>query len=229
MPTITLEQLSAENTEEGKAAEDLNPETSETELEAVAEETEVETDSPGEVEAEETNDETVEAFMQTEAEDSDEKQQKKGPSFKGLRQKMQGKIAERDERIDSLEAEVSALRKGPGSLPKVEGLPPRPKREDFGLDDDAYDEAVDAWNDAKFDSKLKSHTDNQAQKNSVSSKMQAIDTAVNQHYEAVEKLVAEGKVTEAEYHNADQEVRSAIEEVLTKRGDIISDVLISRL
>lgn len=229
MATLTLEQLKAENAPEGEETEELSPETEVEELEVAAEETEEETEEAGESTEEETTEEPVEAWQQTEGQTSDD-QQKKGPSFRGLKLKLKATIGKRDDEIAELRAQVNALTKGTAQTQPQTAQPnPRPKREDFSLDDEGYDEAVDKWNDAKLDARFASHTQQQSQTQAVNTQQAEIEKAVDRHYEGAAKLVAEGKVTEDQYRNADEVVRSAIESVMNGQGDIISDFLISRL
>ena len=231
MTTMTLEQLKAENTDETEETEAPTQEVEETELELVAEETEEVTEEAGESVSEETEEKPVEAWMQTEGQTSDD-QQHKGPSFKGLKQKLRAKMEVKDDEIANLRAEIDALKGGTAQTQQPQGqaqLPPRPKREDFDFDDNAYDDAVDTWNDAKLDARLNARTQQHTQEQAVNSQQQAISNAVDQHYEGAAKLVAEGKVTEDEYRNADQIVRGTIESVMNGQGDVISDFLISRL
>ena len=230
MSTMTLEQLKQENAPEDEVTDDLTPEVSAAELEVAAEETTEELEEAGEPIEGETEEKPVEAWMQTEGETSDDKQHK-GPSFRGLKQKYRAKIDNKDDEIAKLLAENEALKNGAvQSQPTQTAQPmPRPKREDFNFDEADYDDAVDAWNDAKLDAKLNGHVQQQTQTQQQDSYKQSIDNAVNQHYESAEKLVSEGRVTEDDYRNADQMVRGAIEQVIPGKGDAVSDFLISQL
>ena len=228
MSTKTLEQLKAENADEVEVTEVLTPENEVIEAEVVAEVITEETEEAGESVEVEAGEETVEAWMQTGGETL-EGEQKKGPSFKGLKQKMRAKIDAKDDELSSLRAEIEALKQGGVVQPKTE-QPARPKRDDFAYDDsDAYDDAVDAWNDAKLDARLASHAQKQNQQQSVSSEQASIEKSVDQHYERATQLVADGKITEEAYRAADSAVRNAIESVRPSQGDTISDYLIARL
>jgi len=239
MSTITLKQLKAENTDENEETETPTQEAPATELEAVAEVTEAVTegndDQAGELEKSEPESETdgepVEAWMQTEGQTSDDKQHK-GPSFRGLKQKLRAKIEVKDDEIARLQEENAALKAGTVQtpVPQESQAQLRPKREDFDHgDDDGFDNAVDKWHDDRLDARLNRHTQTQEKDRAVNSQQQAITNAVDQHYENASKLVADGKVTEEEYLNADKIVRGTINQVTRGQGDIISDFLISRL
>ena len=230
---MTLEQLKAENTEETEETTIPTQEVEATELEAVAEETEEVTTEAGESTEEETNEEPVEAWMQTEGQTSDDKQHK-GPSYGGLRRKLKAKIEVKDDEIARLQAENEALKSGTATTAAPQErqprLPPRPKRDDFSFDDEqGFDEATDQWHDSRLDARLNNHTQRQQKEQAVNSQQQAITSAVDQHYENANKLVADGKVTEEEYLNADKIVRGTINQVTQGQGDVISDFLISRL
>lgn len=229
MTAMTLEQLKAENTDEVETTEELTPELKVVETEEVAEVTEEETLEAGEPTEEETEGEPVEAWMQTDEQTSE---QHKGPSFRGLKKKLKAKIEVKDEKIAELEARIDSLTNGTVQTqqpPAKAQLPPRPKREDFDFNDDAYDEAVDDWNDKKLDIKLSSLDQERNDTQAVNSAQTSIDEAVDKHYENAAALVADGKVTEDAYRSADEAVRNAIESVMPKRGDVISDFLISHL
>ena len=231
MSTMTLEQLKAENTSEVEAPEALTPELEVVETEEVAEVVEVETEEAGELAEGETTNEPVEAWMQTEGETSEGEQQK-GPSFKGLKQKLKGKIADRDDEIANLRSEIDALKSGTVQTqqPTAKAQPmPRPKREDYDFDDDRFDEATDLWHDARQDARQDAREQKTNQATATKSNQSTIAKAVDQHYENAAALVADGKVTEEAYRGADLAVRSAIESVMPNQGDTVSDFLISRL
>lgn len=230
MSQMTLEQLKAANADEPEAVEELTPELEIVEDEVAAEVAEVEVDEAGEPVETKTDDEPVEAWMQTEGETS-EGEQKRGPSFKGLKQKLKGQIADRDDQIAKLEAKVEALGNGTAQASPAAAtqLAPRPKREDFDFDDERYDAAVDEWNDVRQDARADARSKQTQTTQATETALSAISKSVSQHYGNAATLVSEGKVTEDAYMAADQAVREAIEAVMPGKGDAVSDFLISRL
>ncbi len=191
--------------------------------------------------AEEGGEEKVEleSWMQTEEPETSEdssgfkpnaKYAAKRKNFKALK----GEITEQKDEIETLKAELQQYKSGnPPVVEQKQELPPRPTREQFDFDDDAYDAAIDDWNDKKLEIKLANHSQKtEAQKQQERNNQKAFEQqqqSLNQHYERAGKLVADGKVTEQAYHSADSKVRRAIERVFQGRGDVITDALISTL
>ena len=194
-----------------------------------------------EVEAEavetDTDDEPVEieSWMQTEEADSED--DKKGgfkPNHEAAktRKRLKAKLNEQGSELEEAKAEIERLRSGSVEQ-KAPALPPRPKREDFDYDDDAYDEAVDSWNDKKIDARLISHSqksnESQTQEQAAKARATHIENSLDSHRDRVIKLVGTGKVTEDAYNAAEVSVRSSMEAMYPKMGDRLVDDLITTL
>lgn len=194
-----------------------------------------------EAEKEEAKEETeIESWMQTDEATSDES----GfvPNHEAAKRRKQAKalrsqLGEKDDEIEQLKRQVEQLSTGQvAPQPQAETLPPRPTREQFDFDDDAYDKAVDEWNDKKLDMKLNSFNQSneqkqqeEAQKQQLQEAQAKVNKAVDSHYERAGELVSSGKVEFEKYQQADQNVRMAMDKVFQGQGDALTDQLISKL
>ena len=210
----------------------------EPEIEAVIESAESEevTTEDGVAETEE-----VESWMQTESpENSDDQKSGFVPNAEAARKRKQNKalrgtVTEQKSEIETLREELNAIKAG--NAPQVtqqESSPaPRPTREAFDYDDDAYDAAVDKWNDDRFEQKLQSFSKNNTQKQQAEQAQQEAiqtqDKSLNDHYERANALVESGKLSAENYQAADSAVRMAVESVIPNGGDQTTNFLISTL
>lgn len=183
----------------------------------------------------ESNEEVeAEVWMQTEKANSDDQKGGFKPNHEAARtrKRLKAKLNEKDDELESMRAELEQLRSGRVE-PKTVALPSRPKREDFDYDDDAYDAAVDEWNDKKLDARLASHTqksaETQQQETANNARAKQVETSLNGHYGRVEKLVGEGKFSQDAYDSAELTVRNAMERIHPNAGDQVTDNLITTL
>jgi len=189
-----------------------------------------------------TDDDTViESWMQTEEAETSDDDLKTGfvPNEAAANRRRKGKalkgeLKEVKSENEVLLARISALESGTAPQAEVkEALPSRPTREQHDFDDDAYDAAIDEWNDKRFDLKLKSHAQTSQQETNQTQQLQAAqetqDKHVGDHYERAQKLVDEGRITTESYQGADKLVRLTVENIFPGRGDMITNGLISTL
>lgn len=227
----TLEELKAENAEAEVKAEEapVTPEV-ETEEEVAKEETQ---DSviPAEDEEEEGEETKVEAWMQTEEQASEGAEKKfTNDDMAGLRHKMKAKLEDSNGEIEKLRAENEALRRGGSQqAAQTDQLPPRPKREDFDFDDDAYDSAMDAWYDKRTDAKLAARDNTQTVTQQQKDAQDGFTKSVDQHYERAATLVKDAGISAEMYQSSDKNVRSMIENIRPGNGDLIAEQLIATL
>ncbi len=245
METLSLKELKAQNEASATEVEDVNIETAQDELvnnesetKEVIEsaESETATTEDGEAETEE-----VESWMQTESpENSDDQKSGFVPNAEAARKRKQNKalrgtVTEQKTEIETLREELNALKSGnvPQAIPAQSSPAPRPTREAHDYDDDAYDVAVDAWNDARFDKKMQAFSQtNVKQQQAEQVQQEAIasqNKSLNDHYERANTLVDSGKVSAESYQAADSAVRMAMESVFPNGGDQITNTLISTL
>jgi hypothetical protein len=233
-----VEKLSLKELKEQNATpEDVKKEV----VEEVVETTESEDETKkvaGEPEAKEAEElkaeEEPESWMQPEESENSEDGQKgefvPNHAVAAVRRKLKAKLSDSKDENEVLKARIEALEKGGTQAPAREaGLPPRPKREDFDFDDDAYDTAIDDWNDKKVDLKLATHNKSSQQKVQQDRAEESLSESINGHYDNAAKLVDSGKVTEESYLNADKAVRHAVDKVFGGNGDALTDRLIHTL
>ena len=241
---ITLDQLKAENA--AKEAE-ANNEVVDDKQEAVkddyvevkeeikADEVESSTEDNDEKETE------LESWQLTEESETSEDEQTSGfvPNHEAAKRRKQakalkGELKEKDSELEELRKQVEALKAGSATQAEPEIKPlVKPTREQFDFDDDAYDAAMEQYYDKKFEQKLNTHTTTVSEKQQQEAQQrEAIENqekALNAHYERANKLVADGKVTEDSYRNADTIVRRSLDSMFPGQGESMTNTLISTL
>jgi hypothetical protein len=133
------------------------------------------------------------------------------------KQKLKGKISERDEEITTLRSELEALRNRT-TQPAATSQLKRPSEFEFDNDDE-YQAAVDAYEDARIENKL----NEKQQKAALTASRQALDDAVSSHFVRAEKLVRESGISPELYQSSDKKLRLAIESIYPGKGDAIVD------
>jgi hypothetical protein len=234
---LSLDELKRENAEEetkeqeataAPEAETEKVEASEVETEAVEVEAE-ESGEPAEESQEEAGEAETEAWMQSDDQTSQDEQAVPVGAHAKMRAKLKGKVKERDKEIEALRQEIEALKGGDSTSVTARKTPPRPKLEDFGYDQDAYDKAVDDWYDQKIDAKLTTTQQAKVQKEQIREQEQAVNRSVDQHYERASELVEKNGIDPELYKQTDLTVRQMIENIFPKQGDAITDKIISVL
>lgn len=231
--TKTLEELKRENAEaEAKSTEVPQTEEEETETEAVEEETEESSEvaEPGDGETEETE---TEAWMQSDEQASQEGAEKSftGSDIAAAKRKLRAKLERtHNSEVEELRAEIEKLKSG-GVQQQASAAPEpkRPRLEDFDHDEDAHQDALDRWYEARMEAKIQQATAGQQQTAQQRQAEENFNRAVDQHYERAAKLAKEANITAEVYQNADLAVRSAIEQAMPQRGDLVTEQLISML
>lgn len=233
MGNLTLEQLKEENAK--RDAEKVETEEAQQNVETVTATTEEAEIEAVDTELEEGDVET-ESWMQTEEATSNDDQKggfKPNHEAARTRKRLKAKLSEKDDELEQLRIENERLKSGNTDKPTQSQLPPRPKREDFDYDDDAYDNAIDEWNDKKFEAKLNSHQQKSYETQAQEAQRKAHDKRVNDsldgHYDRVNKLVNDGKINEDAYNAAETNVRNAMERINKGAGDLVTNNLITTL
>lgn len=248
MATLSLKQLKEENAAKEEVKQDLPVD----DIKEDVKDEEIEVDD-SKVAANEEDESTedgdkdkpeVESWMQAEDTETSEDDQKTGfvPNHEAAKRRRQaqalkGDLKEAKSENEELLARIAKLEGG--NAPTLQPqelevkLPPRPTREQFDFDDDAYDTAIDEWNDKKLDLKLNTHyqtnTEKQQQQTQAHEQKIALDKSLDDHYDRAAELVATGKVTEDSYKNADKMVRLSMNNLNPGKGDAITDAVISTL
>ncbi len=227
----TLEELKAENAaKEAEETETPQVDVEAEEIKAVDEEVE-ETEEDAETSDEEAEDPETEAWMQTDEQTSDH-DGTAVPVAKhvSMRNKLKGAVKEKDSEIETLRAEIEALKGATvQSVQTQSNLPNRPTLEQFDYDEEKHNAALDAWYDAKLDAKLNSTNQNANIAKQQEQAKKALDLAVDRHYENAEKLIESSGISPDVYRQADVAVRSMLETARPGQGDVVADFLISTL
>ena len=142
-----------------------------------------------------------------------------------MKQKLKGRISEKDSKIEVLEAEVAALKAGTAKPASV-NLPVRPKRIDFDSDE-LYDIALDKYEEKRDDIRYTRLEQSQTIKDRQYKAREKMDQAVNAHYDRAGKLIDDSGIDSKIYQQADIVVREAVEAIRPNQGDIIVDQLIA--
>lgn len=142
-----------------------------------------------------------------------------------MKQKLKGRIQDRDDELDKVKRELAELKTSGNATTE---LPPRPKPEDFESDE-KYDVAVDAWNDKKLDIRLQANSDKTQQVEASNAVKKAVAKAVDEHYDRSAQLVEDSGIKAEYFKEADTAVRESIEAILPRQGDGVTDHIISLL
>lgn len=147
---------------------------------------------------------------------------------------LRGELTDTKDENTKLLERIAALEAGNApKVPEQDQLAPRPTREQYDFDDDAYDAAVDKWNDKKLDIKLNSHYQTNQDKTQQAQSQQAatdlITKNLDSHYDNAQKLIDAGKITEDAFRNADTVVRTGMDRLFNGRGNAMTDAIISTL
>jgi len=214
---MELAELKKQN--EDEAAELAEVEVIEPEVEP-----EVEPEIEPEIELDEKDkpieEKPVESWMETDEKSGDVPV---GTHIK-MKQKLKGRVSEANEENERLRAENATLKASQQAPTELK----RPMIDDFPTDEEYYaslgkyedDMAVDRHNRINLQQR-QTDTVNQAQAKR--------DEAVSKHYERAGKLIEDSSVTAENYKTADTIVREAVESVMPKMGDIVTDQAISIL
>ena len=141
-----------------------------------------------------------------------------------LRSKLEAK---HQTELDEMRAKIEAL-----SKPQVPQATARPTRDQFYDQDDpdeAYAEALIDWKLGSTAAQQQASRTQYEQQRKQLEQKQAIEQAVDQHYERAAKLAATSGIEPELYQSADYRVRSAIEGLFPNGGDAVTDSLISAI
>ncbi len=226
---ISLEQLKAENAAEEARLLAATASADDDEQEAEAAEvedepTESDADQPeGEAEAE------VESWMKEDGQASEDS----GDSVPlatlvKTRNKLKGKLHEKDNEIEQLRQQVEQLKQGVIQAPVTAPKAP-PRLEDFDYDDAKYAQAQAQYVAELVNQTLSTHTQKSANETAQKEAQRKIEESLDGHYERAAKLIESAKITAEQYQAADTRFRQAIEQVRPGQGDKVADFLLAHL
>ena len=142
-----------------------------------------------------------------------------------MKQKLKGRISEKDSKIEVLEAEVAALKKGSAKPNDVNG-PVRPRMIDFNSEE-AYLAAVETYEEKREDARYTRLEQGRETKNRQHQVREKISQAIDEHYNRAGQLIADSGIDADVYKQADVVVREAVEAIRPNQGDTIVDQLIA--
>lgn len=231
----TLEELKAENAAaEAKTTEPPQAEVEEAEI--VVDETETdETGEDADLGESESEEVESESWMQSDEQTLQEDAERTftGSDIAAAKRKLRAKLEKgHNSEIEELRAEIERIKNqttAQQGASQAEQSIPRPKLEDFDHDEDAHAEALDKWDDARLEAKVRQATTGQQQNTQRQQEVEAFTKTVDQHYERAAKLAKEHGITAEVYQQSDLAVRTAIEQVMPNQGDLVTDQLINAL
>lgn len=225
---ISLEQLKAENAAEEARLLAATASADDDEQETEAAEVE---DEPTESDADQPEGETetdVESWMKEDGQTSEDS----GDSVPlatlvKTRNKLKGKLHEKDNEIEQLRAELQQLKAGVPAPVVTPKAPPR--LEDFDYDDAKYAQAQAQYVADLVSQNLSAHTQKSANETAQKEAQRKIEESLDGHYERAAKLIESAKITAEQYQAADTRFRQAIDQVRPGQGDKIADFLLANL
>ena len=233
---MTLEELKQKNAEDEAAGQEAQPAPAELD-EVQADEADPDDDTPsaGEDDGEEPEAQAVPEWMQSEEQASD-KGQVPVKSHVAMKQKLKGRLHEKDGEIEQLRQEIQQL-KAP-TIPAVtapaitQPQSSMPKLEDFYDKPDpeaAYNASLQTWISQGVEQQLSQHFQTHQQSQQQQQQTRVINDAVDRHYDRAAKIVSEGLLTAEEYQGADSLIRQTVESVAPGNGDHFVDALLGRM
>ena len=232
---MDLDELKRQNAEAAAEEQAAQPDDDvNAEVQADDDDPNAEADSEGEAaEGEESEAQDVPAWM---ASDDQTSEAGKVPvkSHIAVKQKLKGRLREKDSEIEQLRNEVQQL-KGSSAPPAV--IPagrsrPIPKLDDFydkPDPDGAYQVALQSWIDDGVESKLQQRFQTHEQQQQQTHQNQQINQALDQHYDRAARIVSDGLLTADEYQNSETLVRQTVESIAPGNGDTFVDALLARM
>lgn len=179
------------------------------------------------------DDAPVPLWMQADDQGSAESGQMPVRSHLSVKQKLKGRLRDKDGEIDQLRQEIqqlkSAAQPAPAPQPEQDAMP-RP--EDF-LDatdpDAAYQLALKRWVDRGVETRLQQHLQSHQQQQQRQRMDDRTSQALDRHYDRAAAIVSDGLLSADEYQDSETLVRRAVDQVSPGNGDNYVDSLLSRL
>ena len=232
---MTLEQLKQQNAEED-AAQQTDQSGNAEEIEAPAEGEGIESNpNPLGDSAEEPEAQEVPLWMQADDQTPAESGQMPVRSHIAVKQKLKGRLRNKDGEIEQLRNEVQQLKSAAQPAPVTTPAPAQtamPKPEDFydAKDPDtAYQAALQKWVNQGVESRLNQHLQTHQQQQQRQQIDQRINQELERHYDRAAKIVSDGLLSADEYQDSETLIRQAVDHVAPGNGDAYVDSLLSRL
>jgi hypothetical protein len=169
----------------------------------------------------------VEAWMADEDDDDQQLSDVPVGTHIRMKQKLKGRLSDKDDELEKLKAENEALKTGMMHSPAETGdLPKRPVENDFDSVQE-FELALTKYEDSMLQVRLDAADKRRNIKRQQEAAKAGIETAVDDHYERAAELVDKNKIAVEVYKKADRTVREVVEAVRPGQGDIVTDFLIS--
>ena len=150
-----------------------------------------------------------------------------------VKQKLKGRLNQKDSEIDQLRQEINQLKSTPPtSTPTTSAPVAMPKPDDFydSKDPDGdYQRALNAWVNRSVDDKLKAHIETQQHQSQRQQLDGRISQGLDRHYDRAARIVSEGIITEDEYRDSETLLRQSVDMIAPGRGDAYVDSLLGRI
>lgn len=147
------------------------------------------------------------------------------------RTKLKGQLKEKDSELETLRAELNQIKQAV-SKPTIADIPPAPLKPPVMQEYETVEEyqaALSRYTASEVQRQLNLVTQTQNAKARTEAVIDATKKSVDTHYERAAELVKTHAIAPEVYQQADMRVRQAIESVLPKSGDAVTDSLIARL
>ena len=140
-----------------------------------------------------------------------------------MKNKLRGRLSEKDEELEKLKAENAKLKVGQRKEPKV-----RPDPKDF-TDQAKFDAALNDFKDWEVTDRMRRVRikDDQDAKQKEAKKV--LTENVDKHYDRAATLLTKSGISPELFKNTDQKVRKTVEALMPGMGDVVTDSLISTL
>ena len=133
-----------------------------------------------------------------------------------VKKKLKAQLNEKDDELAQLRKKVEQLEQGVGQKVSTDLQPPkRPRRADFE-DDDAFEDAMDKYEEDKVTYQTQFVQKSTQQNQQATQRVQQIEKAVDDHYTRAESLVEKHGIKPEIYQQADATVKGIIQQALPK-------------
>lgn len=147
-----------------------------------------------------------------------------------MKQKLKGRLTDKNEELETLKAENIALKAGmqttPSTPPQLKELPKKPQEEDYDTIQE-HEEALNEYDQKMVDIRLDTANKKVEIRRIHEAAKVKLEEAVDGHYSRAAKLIQDNGIDTEVYKKADQVVREAIETILPNKGDLVADQIIS--
>ena len=193
------------------------------EVEEVEEEVTEDLAAEDQTDADELEEVIEEDWQKVEEDTQDPEYQVDGKLHQSMKEKLKGRVADRDETIERLRRERDEAKQRIAPEPTVLV---RPKSEDFYTDEE-YEAAKESYDDARQTEIWNRNQSQKEQQEAQKRARQALVETVDKHYERAAELTEKSGIKPEIFKEADATVRRAVDSVKPGMGDLVVDQVIS--